>query len=359
MSGVLCYCRAGFEADLAAELEQQAAALGIFGYAKLQPNSGFVQFCCYQAEDGARLGQALRFEQLVFARQLWVQIAEFNALDSQDRVSTILTACNDYPHLPPLGDVLVEYPDTTQGREMSKFCRKFAVPLRQALRKQGRLTNKPDTRKAALHLLFLSGQQVFIGYSLPGNRSPHELGILRLKFPSNAPSRSTLKLDEAIQVFVSKHDQQEWLREGITAVDLGACPGGWTYQLVRRGVQVQAIDNGAMQDELMATGLVDYYPADGFKFKPAKPVHWLVCDMIEQPQRVAALMCDWLIEGHCQRAIFNLKLPMKKRQQSVQQAIQLIALRLTEAGFAYQLNASHLYHNREEVTVYLRPLAAI
>src|SRR3546814_12142776 len=42
---------------------------------------------------------------------------------------------------------------------------------------------------------------------------------------------------------------------------------------------------------------------------------WMVCDMVEQPRRVAARMGEWFANGWCRQAIFNLKLPMKKRWQ--------------------------------------------
>ena len=66
------------------------------------------------------------------------------------------------------------------------------------------------------------------------------------------PSRSTLKLDEAFQTFIPKYVHDERMHGGLYAVDLGACPDGWTYQLVQRGMFVQAVDNGAMDDKLMA-----------------------------------------------------------------------------------------------------------
>lgn len=38
---------------------------------------------------------------------------------------------------------------------------------------------------------------------------------------------------------------------------------------------------------------------------------WMVCDMVEKPAKVAALMAQWLVNGWCRETIFNLKLPMK------------------------------------------------
>ena len=45
-------------------------------------------------------------------------------------------------------------------------------------------------------------------------------------------------------------------------------PGGWTYQLVKHSMRVQAVDNGPMAESLMETGQVRHLREDGFKFVP-------------------------------------------------------------------------------------------
>ena len=75
---------------------------------------------------------------------------------------------------------------------------------------------------------------------------------------------------------------------------------------------VYAVDNGPMAPSLMDTGQVTHCREDGFKFRPPRSnISWLVCDMVEKPVRVASLMTEWLVNGWCREAIFNLKLPMK------------------------------------------------
>jgi len=144
----------------------------------------------------------------------------------------------------------------------------------------------------------------------------------------------------------------------MNAVDLGSAPGGWTYQLVRRGMMVTAIDNGPMAESLMETGQVKHKMMDGFKYLPMKKnVHWLVCDMIEKPQRVAKLMSEWLLHGHCKEAMFNLKLPMKGRYQQVANDLQSIKDAFALHNLKYELYAKHLYYDREEVTVHARLLS--
>lgn len=143
------------------------------------------------------------------------------------------------------------------------------------------------------------------------------------------------------------------------AVDLGACPGGWTYQLVKRNMWVSSVDNGPMAQSLMDTGQVTWLREDGFRYRPTRSnISWMVCDMVEKPAKVAALMAQWLTEGWCRETIFNLKLPMKKRYEEVSNNLAYIQQQLDEHGIAAQIQARQLYHDREEVTVHIRRMWA-
>jgi len=62
---------------------------------------------------------------------------------------------------------------------------------------------------------------------------------------------------------------------------------------------------------------------------------------------------EWFIGGHTMHAIFNLKLPMKKRVEALQVALGSIRTALNAKGIRYRLEAKQLYHDREEVTVFL------
>jgi 23S rRNA (cytidine2498-2'-O)-methyltransferase len=74
---------------------------------------------------------------------------------------------------------------------------------------------------------------------------------------------------------------------------------------------------------------------------------------VEQPSRIATLMARWIGEGHARSAIFNLKLPMKKRYDEVQRCEAIIRDALAKARVRYTLMIRQLYHDREEVTGYL------
>ena len=355
MKQLLLYCRAGFEKECAAEIQDHAAQFEVFGYCKLKANTAFVIFEAYDAEALLAFYRDADFNQFIFIRQWALLLAEQLTLPADDRIAPVLTAALA-EEVRSVGELRVEFPDTNDGKTLSTLARKLTVPLRQALRQAGVMLAKEQKRAPVLHLFLLSGTSGFLGLSYPENNSPLENGIMRLKFPAEAPSRSALKLEEAFIQFIPKADWETRLAPGLNAVDLGACPGGWTYQLVKRSMMVTAIDNGPMAESLMETGQVKHLMVDGFKFVPAKKnVYWLVCDMIEQPQRVAARIAEWLINGWCQETIFNLKLPMKRRYETVKEVLTDFEQRLQQAGFNYELQAKHLYHDREEVTVHVRP----
>lgn len=359
MNKLALYCRPGFEKEVAAEISDRASALGVFGFARVQENSGYVIFECYQPDEADRLAREIPFNQLIFARQMIVVSDLLENLEPTDRISPILETFETLSkkvNFKQSIELYVETADTNESKELSTFCRKFTVPLRQALKKQGWLSAKSNQKSGQfLHCFFVKPNCCYVGYSYVGNHSEHFMGIPRLKFPAEAPSRSTLKLEEAILTFIPRKEEAKRLNENMTGVDLGACPGGWTYQLVKRGLFVYAVDHGKMAESLHETGRIEHCPEDGFKFQPPKRkyIDWLVCDMVEQPSRIANLIGKWLINGWCRETIFNLKLPMKKRYQEVMQCLDMLANKLSEQDLRFEIQAKHLYHDREEITVHI------
>lgn len=353
MSELLAYCRAGYENDTANELTTRLAEKGLSGYPLFVPGQAFVEFILFDANDSDEAITQLPVADTVFPRQLINVIAQLTELDRQDRIGPILESLQAGA-LPfrQAGDVVIEYPDTEEGKSLAKFCRKFVVPLRQTLRKQGLLSKQVTDNQPRLHIFFKDFDTCSVGYTQPALASVFAMGICRLRFPSDAPSRSTLKLEEALMTMLDTSQRERVCRSSGRAVDLGACPGGWTYQLVHRGMFVEAVDNGNIDDTLMATGQVEHFAADGFTYRPQMGrVDLLVCDMIERPDRVATLMGDWLVKDWCEHAVFNLKLPMKKRFETVTQALNSLCDRLNSLNDSFFVRARHLYHDRDEVTV--------
>lgn len=344
---LLLHCRAGFENEVCSEISDKADNLNITGYAKAKPNSAYVEFVCHEPNQVQQLITKINFNQLVFPRQ-WA-IGKQVVLHEQDRIGQILTHLEDYPEM---GSIWLEMLDTNEGKELSTFCRKFEKPFINQLRQAKKLTDDPT--KPKLLLTFFSGTKVFIGYAPSNNSAKWPMGIPRLKFPKTAPSRSTLKLEEAWHYFIPSKDWDKRLAPAMKAVDLGAAPGGWTWQLVNKHMYVTAIDNGPMQQQLMETGQVEHIKADGFTYKPKKPVDWMVCDIVEKPARTAAMVEVWFIEKWCREAIVNFKLPMKQRYQEVTKLINKLHEQFIAHGIKVKITCKQLYHDREEITCHLQ-----
>ena len=328
----LLYCRPGFERDCAQESQaKQIEAIADSGFVVLQGKP------------------RLAFSQLTFARQLIRLHTEISELPERDRLTPLLAALPAEPQ--QFGTLWLETPDTNEGKTLSGFTRRFQPLLEEKLRSTGRLLD--DANLPRLHIFFPDKIRALIGTSEPLNSDSSHMGILRLKMPHDAPSRSYLKLAEAFEVFLTAEEKAKWLKPGMHAVDLGAAPGGWTWQLVQRGLKVIAVDNGPLKGVAATHPAIKHLRQDGFRYRPKQPVDWLVCDMVEQPAKVAALMADWVASGATARAIFNLKLPMKKRVEALANALDSVRKLLDSKGIRYRLEAKQLYHDREEVTVFL------
>jgi 23S rRNA (cytidine2498-2'-O)-methyltransferase len=353
MKNLFLFCRGGYEKECAAEIQQRAAELDVGGFVKTNNNDAYVIYQCFDEKGGDTLAKNIPLSSLIFARQMFAAGDLLDGLPEQDRVSPIIATLLA-ADVNNCGELRVETPDTNEAKELSAFCRKFTVPLRQGLKKSFILLDKENARRPIVHVCFVGPGKAYVGYSLSNNSSPHPMGIPRLRMANDAPSRSSLKLDEAFGTFLTKEEQEMRCRSGLNAVDLGACPGGWTYQLVRRGMMVAAVDNGPMDEKLMETGQVKHYRADGFRFEPPrKNIYWLVCDMVEKPSRVAELMEAWAINGWFKEAIFNLKLPMKSRYKEVRVILDTMDEIFKENEIDYRIQCKHLYHDRDEVTVHL------
>ena len=343
---VLAYCRGGFEPEVAADVRRLAARAGTVLDIDAAKTEAFVAASCGHVAFEA-WQHALREAPPVFARSVLVGEGPFTIADASatrpDRVTPLLQAI-DESCTAPWRSVWIEFPDTNDGKALSTLARALAPRIESALRPSLR-----DDASRRLRIFLTSGAQAYVGES-DARILDWPLGIPRLRMPPGAPSRSTQKLAEAFEVFLGPRTN-DVLRPGMHAVDLGAAPGGWTWQLAQRGLHVTAVDNGPLKGAIRDDPLVRHVREDAFRFVPRRPVDWLVCDVVEQPARIADLVARWLGEGLARHAIFNLKLPMKKRYDEVRRCEQRIVAALQRLSPSIALR--QLYHDREEVTGYL------
>lgn len=351
MSEIVCSCRAGFERDCREEFVQRARARGMGPLPGASiPGAGYVAIGTAESGGDEERLRALLAPWPVFARQSWLARAWLPDLPARDRVSAILAAAAALRQ--PVSEVWVETADAAATRPLMPLCRGLERHLRTALAKNGLLRH--DAGLPRLHVFLAASTSACLGYADPRDSSPWPMGIPRLRMPRAAPSRSVLKLEEALLVFLTEEQRRRSLKPGMLAVDLGAAPGGWSWLLARHGLRVIAVDNGRLAPAVLATGLVEHRREDGFDFRPRGKVDWMVCDIVEQPSRVAQRMSRWFAQSWCRHAVFNLKLPMKRRYEAVIEARTTIERAL--AGRKFDLAFRQLYHDREEVTGYYRDL---
>ena len=343
---LLLLCRPGFEKECAGEIMEWANQYQFPAYVQTNDKSGVVRLISSSDSTTNDLITRIDFRQLIFARQWFASNKDILELPETNRLTDILKSVESFEET--FNSVELDYVDTNEGKSLNKFCKQFKPHLLTALKKNRLLSAHARWR---LHLFFTDSLHVTIGISPIDNSAADAMGIIRLKMPGKAPSRSTLKMEEAIHWFFNIEQRAELIKNGMTVVDLGAAPGGWTWQFVQRDCLVTAIDNGPMDDALMNTGMVEHLQTDAFTYAPPKKVDWLICDMAERPLHVSRLIARWFSEGLCSNAIFNLKLPMKKRLNSVQECINLLDEQLSQANLKHVIHAKHLYHDREEITV--------
>jgi 23S rRNA (cytidine2498-2'-O)-methyltransferase len=344
---ILALCRPGFEGDAAAELTERTARSDAWGHARTRDGAGLLEF--FPADDPLALLAEPAFAERVFPRQLCAVAEAVDGLPPGDRLAPLLDG-----FATRVSDVVVETADGDAHRPLGRLTRQLAGPVRGALQARGLLVADPGAPRC--HVVLDSGSRAWLGLSPPAVSSPVPGGLVRLRQVKDAPSRSALKLEEALTQFLSPTDAHLLFGPRTTAVDLGAAPGGWTFVLRRRGARVLAVDNGPLAPSLEADAEVEHVRADAFTFQPPAMVDWLVCDVVDKPARVVELMARWLRRGWARRALFNLKLPMRRRWAAVVDARTRFERMLGPGADDFSLVVRQLCHDREEVTCLAEPL---
>lgn len=159
--------------------------------------------------------------------------------------------------------------------------------------------------------------------------------------PATVISRAEHKLAEALDAFA--------ITPTGRALDLGAAPGGWSYVLADRGMDVLAVDPGDLDPRVAERVTHVRARAERLDLAPAS-IDLIVNDMNLDPVDSAVVMSS--VAGALKPegvAIMTIKLPQRRPEPGIAAATQALAP-------AYDVVAlKHLPHNRQEVTALLRP----
>jgi 23S rRNA (cytidine2498-2'-O)-methyltransferase len=188
----------------------------------------------------------------------------------------------------------------------------------------------------------------FLGLSATvDNLSAWAGGMHRFAREAGQISRSEFKLLEALDVF-----QLRPPAHGV-ALDLGASPGGWTRVLRQHDQYVTAVDPGELDPRLAHDRGIRHKRMTAEAYLADEPDQFdvIVNDMRMDARDSARRMVAYapLLYPHGW-ALMTLKLPEHNPRPVLDHALTILRQ-------AYQIHgARHLFHNRSEITVYLRRL---
>ncbi len=172
----------------------------------------------------------------------------------------------------------------------------------------------------------------------PRTTSVYPLGEMTFQEDQvNPPSRAYLKLWE----FFTCHAPR-LPRPDEHLLDMGACPGGWTWVLQSFGGNVTAVDKAPLEERIAQLPRVTVRQESAFGLDPRSlpKVDWFFSDIICYPARLLELVKRWEAAG-TRNFVCTLKF-----QGDTDHA--------TTAAFVRELGgrAIHQHHNKHEITWY-------
>ncbi len=192
----------------------------------------------------------------------------------------------------------------------------------------------------------ITARRAYLGLSLAmHNLSDWAGGVHRFIRQKGQISRAEFKLLEALHVF-----QIQLPARGI-ALDLGAAPGGWTRVLRQREQYVTAVDPADLHPSLCGDRHVRHKRMTAEAYLADEPDQFdvIVNDMRQDARDSARLMAAYhpclYPDGI---GLMTFKLPESGRAKVIDHAFTILRQVYQIAG------ARQLFHNRSEITVYLR-----
>lgn len=159
-----------------------------------------------------------------------------------------------------------------------------------------------------------------------------------VEFEENAidpPSRAYLKLWE---VFTLAGKQP---KPGETCIDLGACPGGWTWVLAKLGASVISVDKSPLAPNVAKLPNVKFRQGSAFALDPATfpKLDWLFSDVICYPERLLEHVQRWIALDKATNFVCTLKFQGDTDHETTRQFAKIPGSRVV-----------HLHHNKHELT---------
>ncbi len=163
-------------------------------------------------------------------------------------------------------------------------------------------------------------------------------GIYSFIEDQNIPSRAYLKLWE----FFTRFQISENLKK-LNAIDLGACPGGWTWVLSKIFNTVVSIDKAPLDEKINKLKNVvelkqDLLKLDLENFMNSKDISWIFCDAALEPAKIIKYITP-AVSNLNVKFVCTLKLTQTTNLNNLKEALSIPGSQLI-----------HLSANKNEIT---------
>lgn len=170
--------------------------------------------------------------------------------------------------------------------------------------------------------------------------SSYPLGEIRFEEDRfNPPSRAYLKLWE----FFTLH--ADYLpKANDKVIDMGSCPGGWTWVLNQLNCQITAVDRSPLDQSLSHEKNITEIKGDAFKVSPDdfEKFDWFFSDLICYPDKLFELVYKWYESGKVRNFVCTIKYQGKTDFQATEKFLEMKGSKII-----------HQFHNKHEVTWFL------
>lgn len=153
------------------------------------------------------------------------------------------------------------------------------------------------------------------------------------------PSRAYLKLWEFFTVYAPEETQ------GLS-IDVGSCPGGWTWVLRTLGFdKVISVDKAPIEKRIMDLGKIEFRQESAFGLDPKNfdEIDWFCSDIICYPERLLNLVNRFREAGKVKNFVCTIKYQGETDWENTLKFLEIPGSRIV-----------HLHHNKHEVTWFLK-----
>ena len=171
--------------------------------------------------------------------------------------------------------------------------------------------------------------------------SPFALGeMVFIENKTMPPSRAYLKLWEFFTVYAPE------AISGGTSIDVGSCPGGWTWVLRELNFDhTISVDKAPIEQRIMDLGKITFKQESAFGLDPKdfETIDWFCSDIICYPERLLNLVKRFMEAGKVRNFVCTLKYQAETDWEATLKFLEIPGSKIV-----------HLHHNKHEVTWFLK-----